>query len=90
MTGNGYSLVGGFWSLYAVQTPGAPLLTITRSGNSVKVSGPYPSTGWTLQQNPNLATTSWSGSSGIANDGTNNFIIVAPPTGNLFFRLKSP
>jgi hypothetical protein len=29
MIGGGYSATGGFWSLYAVQTPGAPLLTIT-------------------------------------------------------------
>ena len=29
MTGNGYSLVGGYWAMFAVQTPGAPLLTIT-------------------------------------------------------------
>jgi hypothetical protein len=29
MTGGNYSLTGGFWALYALQTPGAPLLTIT-------------------------------------------------------------
>ena len=29
MTGGNYSLTGGFWALYAVQTPGAPLLKIT-------------------------------------------------------------
>src|ERR1700679_2210350 len=34
MTGGNYSLTGGFWALYAVQVPGAPVLTITRSGNS--------------------------------------------------------
>src|ERR1039458_10774684 len=28
MTSGSYSLTGGFWSLYAVQTPGAPALTI--------------------------------------------------------------
>jgi hypothetical protein len=91
MTGGSYSLTGGFWSLISVvQTPGAPLLTITHSGNNVIVSWPYPSTGWTLHQNPNLATTSWSPSSGIANDGTNNFITITSPTGNLFFRLSNP
>jgi len=88
MSGGNYSLTGGFWSLYAVQTPGAPFLTITHSANSVKVSWPYPSTGWTLQQNPSLTTTNWSASSGVANDSTNNFVIVLPSAGNLFFRLK--
>src|ERR1039458_5110991 len=33
MTGGAYSLTGGFWALYAVQTPGAPLLTITYAAN---------------------------------------------------------
>src|ERR1017187_4895147 len=28
ISGGNYSLTGGFWALYAVQTPGAPLLTI--------------------------------------------------------------
>ena len=66
-----------------------PILTITRSGNSVIVSWPYPSTGWTLQQNSNLTTSSWSTSSGVSNNGTNNFIIITSPTGNLFFRLTT-
>src|ERR1017187_3908814 len=38
MSGGQYSVTGGFWALYAVQTPGAPALTITHSGNGVKVS----------------------------------------------------
>ncbi len=88
MTGGNYSLAGGFWALYAVQTPGAPILTITRSGSGVKVLWPYPSTGWTLQQNDSLTTTSWSTGGGVSNDGTNNFILVSPPAGNFFFRLK--
>src|SRR5277367_3172042 len=47
MTGGNYTLTGGFWSLISVvQTPGAPVLTITHSGNTVKVLWPYPSTGW--------------------------------------------
>ena len=90
MTGGDFSLSGGFWSLFAVQTPGAPFLTIARSGSGVKVSWPYPSAGWSLQQNPGLTTTNWSVSSGVTNDGRNNFLIVSPPTGNRFYRLKSP
>jgi len=91
MSGGSYSVVGGFWGIVsAVQTPGAPLLAITHSGSTVKVSWPYPSTGWTLQQNPNLTAVGWSASGGVSNDGTNNFIIVTPPVGNLFFRLKNP
>ena len=92
MTGGNYSLTGGFWSLVSVvQTAGAPPLTITHSGNSVKVSWPYPSTGWTLQQNSNLAVPGgWTASGGISNDGVNNYITITSPAGNLFFRLQHP
>jgi hypothetical protein len=89
-SGGNYTLTGGFWSLISiVQTEGAPALTITHSGNSVRVSWPYPSTGWTLQQNSDLTTANWSTSGGIADDGTNNFITITPPAGKLFFRLKN-
>jgi len=89
MTGGNYAVTGGFWILIAVvQTPGAPLLTITHSGNSVTVSWPSPSTGWTLQQNSDLATSNWSTSSGISDNGTIKSITITSPTGNLFFRLK--
>ena len=92
LSGGNYSLTGGFWSLISVvQTLGAPPLTITHSGNSVTVSWPYPSTGWTLQQNPNLAVPGgWTASGGISNDGVNNYITINSPTGNLFFRLSKP
>ena len=89
-SGGNYTLTGGFWSsIAAVQTAGAPTLNITQIGNSVKVSWPYPSTGWALQQNSDLATANWSASSGITNDGTNNFITITSPTGKFFFRLKN-
>ena len=38
MTGGNYSLTGGFWALISVvQTPGAPTLYISDSGNTVTV-----------------------------------------------------
>ena len=48
MTNGTYSLTGGFWALpQAVQTEGAPTLTITHTTtNTVAVSWPSPSTGW--------------------------------------------
>jgi hypothetical protein len=85
MTGGGYSLTGGFWSLYAVQTTGAPLLTITQIGNQAVVSWPPSATGWTLQTNANLATQSWGNYLGPV---VNNSVTNAPPKGNVFFRLK--
>jgi hypothetical protein len=74
------------------QSPAAPApspqLAITRSGNSLKISWPYPSTGWTLQQIPDLSTTNWTPSGGISNDGTNNFITITPAAGDLLFHLS--
>jgi len=85
MSGGGYSVIGGFWSLYAVQTPGAPSLTIAFAGNQAVVSWPSSVTGWTLQTNANLATGAWGDYLGAV---IHNRVTNAPPAGNLFFRLK--
>ena len=85
MTGGRYSVTGGFWSLYAFQSPGAPLLTITNTGNQVVVSWPPSVTGWALQTNNNLATGTWSDYAGTI---VNNNVTNPSPKGNVFFRLK--
>jgi hypothetical protein len=90
MSGGNYTLQGGFWAIQAVQTPGAPLLSITRTTtNTVAVSWPSPSTGWTLQQNTNsISSVNWSNAPGtILDNGTTKTLIVNPPTGNRFYRL---
>jgi hypothetical protein len=43
-----------------------------------------------MQQYSGLTTANWTASGGISNDGVNNFITIASPTGNLFFRLQHP
>jgi uncharacterized delta-60 repeat protein len=59
--------------------------------NAAVISWPYPSTGWNLQQNSNLQTVNWvTPPETISNDGTNNFMVISPPAGNLFFRLSQP
>jgi hypothetical protein len=93
MTGGSYSLTGGFWSLIAVvQTPGAPFLTITHSGNSVVVSWPSPSTGFSLQQNSNLANASgWFSFAGTVSDnGVTKSVTNNSTIGSWFFRLAAP
>ena len=93
MSGGNFTVVGGFWSLIAaVQTPGAPRLTISHSGNSVSVSWPVAPGGFTLQQNGNLANAAgWStyGGTVSTNNGVSS-ITLTPPVGNLFFRLYHP
>jgi hypothetical protein len=87
MTGGNYALTGGFWALYAVQTPGAPLLTITYLANQAIVSWSPSISGWTLQTNSNLATGTWGNFTGTI---INNSLTNSPPKGNLFFRLVNP
>jgi hypothetical protein len=90
MSGGNYTLQGGFWAIQAVQTPGAPLLSIARTTtNTVVVFWPSPSTGWTLQQNTNsISSVNWSNTPGtIQDNGTTKTLIVNPPTGNRFYRL---
>ena len=88
MTGGGYSVTGGFWSLInVVQTPGAPLLAIAYVGNQAIVSCPLSVSGFTLQTNNNLATGIWGNYAGTV---INNSVTNSPPTGPVFFRLKYP
>ena len=90
MTGGNYSLTGGFWSLFAVQTPGAPLLRIfLTTTNTAVVAWPTSAVSFVLQQNTNLVTTNWVN---VTNTpivvGSENHVIVLPPTGNRYYRLS--
>ena len=86
LTGGNYSVTGGFWSLLnVVQTPGAPLLSISYAGNQAVVYWDPAVTGWTLQTNANLATPAWGNYAGSYPD---NRATNSPPKGNVFFRLK--
>ncbi|HKI69301.1 MAG TPA: hypothetical protein VKA67_06920 [Verrucomicrobiae bacterium] len=89
MSGDNYSLTGGFWSLIAtVQTPGAPVLTITHSGSGIIVYWLSSSPSWTLQKNSDLTMTNWTDVGSVTVNGPTNSITVTSPTGNSFFRLK--
>ena len=95
MTGGNYSLTGGFWSLVsAIQTPGAPWLTITRTAtNSVVVSWPLPADGWVLEWTNRTVSVSapWPQALQTVQTNTTQAWIVEPaPTGNRFYRLHKP
>jgi hypothetical protein len=90
MTGGNYSLTGGFWALYALQTPGAPTLFISHSGNSVTVYW-QAVPGWNLQQNNNLASPAgWTASWGVTTLNGTNSLTITPPSGDWYFRLSKP
>jgi hypothetical protein len=86
------SYTGGILDFIILKYNSVPELQIARTGpNTAVVSWPYPSTGYGLQQNVNLNSATWTAApEAVANNGTSNFIIVNPPTGNRFFRLLKP
>ena len=92
MTGGNYSLTGGFWSLYAVQTPGAPALRIfLTTTNTAVVAWAAPSTGWNLKSTPSLAGTNWISVTNLTTVvGSENQVVISPPAGNRYFRLSNP
>lgn len=90
LVGGNYAIDGGYWGIIAaVQTAGAPLLTVTLASPNVLVSWPAPSTGFILQQNFDPGTTNWTtvGQSIQTTNGS-NFVTVPSSVGNKFFRLK--
>jgi len=90
LSGGNYTIDGGFWGIYAaIQTPGAPLLSVAGAGSSVVVSWPAPSTGFNLQQNSNLSTTNWTAVAQSTNTvGGTNSVTIPATAGNLFFPVE--
>ena len=87
MTGGNYSMTGGFWSLYAVPTQGAPTLQMTNAAPGFATIWWTPSTpGFVLQETPSLSPPNWV----LSATGTNNPATV-PATGPArFYRLSKP
>jgi len=87
MSSGSYSVTGGFWAIYAVQTPGAPTLTIAPAGaGQATISWTPASTNWVLQENLNLTTTNWVNSP----SGWTNPIVVPATLPQKFYRLNKP
>jgi hypothetical protein len=91
LSGGGYTVAGGFWGiLSAVQSPGAPLLSIERVGGAVRVFWPKPSAGFVLDQSLTV-TGIWSQVSfPYATNAADVSITVPSPAGNKFYRLRQP
>lgn len=90
LTGGGYSLTGGLLAeIAAVQTPGAPLLTITNSGGNIVLSWAGPATGYVLQQTTAISGGDWTevNLTPVDNGGRRSVTLAVAP-GNRFFRLK--
>ena len=93
MSGGNFTLDGGFWGIVAaVQTPGAPLLRVFRTTtNTVVVAWPDPSTGFSLQQESDLKNPNWGPVTNVPVPVSGEKqVIISPPAGNRFYRLKNP
>jgi hypothetical protein len=95
LSAGNYTLEGGFWhTLAAVQTPGAPLLSLARSNTAVVVSWPKTEPAWQLVFATSLVaagTNTWTLVPPPYPTNLTHFILSEPvPAGNRFYRLRQP
>jgi hypothetical protein len=95
MAGGRFALEGGYWGgVVAIQTEGAPRLSVTPTNGAVVIAWPAPSSGWVLDQTPTLdgASLPWSQVplSQYQTNDTQVFITLQPPVGSGFYRLRKP
>lgn len=96
--GGSFTLTGGFWSqVYAVQTVGAPLLSISLNLelSTVNISWPRPATGFLLEHVLAIdasPVTGWTlvSPATYQTNATDIFITIPSPAGNNFYRLRKP
>jgi len=88
MTHGQFAVTGGFWALpTAVQTEGAPTLTITAVGaGQAQISWTTASTNWVLQERASLTSGDWTNSP----SGFINPIVVPAALPTKFYRLFKP
>lgn len=89
MTNGQYSVTGGFWALpHAVQTDGAPTLTIAKGAPGFANISWTPATGtnWVLQERLSLTSGNWTN----APSGATNPITVPATVPAKFYRLFKP
>jgi hypothetical protein len=75
-----------------VQTNAGLRLNITRGKEDTAVLWwPAPSTGWVLQQRPDIATGSWvNAPATLQQVGANYQVVISAHSGNYFYRLVHP
>ena len=87
MSGGNFSVSGGFWSLFAVQIPGAPTLTIVPAAPGNAAISWTPNTpGFVLQETIGLSSTNWVNSP----SGATNPIVIPATLPGKFYRLFKP
>jgi hypothetical protein len=94
LSGGQYTLSGGFWSIVAaIQTPGAPTLSVVLTNGLVRVSWLLPAPNWVLEQTSTLsgAPPPWTTIAPPYQTNTVHLYLTVPPAqGHTFYRLKKP
>lgn len=93
-----FTLDGGYLSIVAaIQQPGAPELSVRlTTTNSVVVSWPMTWPGWVLTEAPELPAAAWTDvltapiEVAVADDVVVKQVVVTPPVGNRFYKLREP
>jgi hypothetical protein len=92
MTGASYALDGGFWGFVgAIQTIGAPLLSVERLGASVRVFWPASTAGFVLDETTVLGgpPSSWNPvANSYETNATHVSITISAPMGAKYYRLR--
>ena len=92
MTGASYALDGGFWGFVgAIQTVGAPVLSIERIGTSVRVFWPASTAGFVLNEATVLGgpPSSWNPvADTYQTNATQISITISAPMGAKYYRLR--
>jgi hypothetical protein len=92
MTGASYALDGGFWGFVgAIQTVGAPLLSVERIGASVRVFWPSSTAGFVLDEAAVLGgpPSSWNPvGNTYETNATQISITISAPIGAKYYRLR--
>jgi len=90
-TGGPYTLVGGFWGI-AIQTPGAPHLSISNSTSGIVIYWERPATDFVLDATPmliNSAPQPWTQVPfPYQTNATHIYVVVPSPTAEKFYRLR--
>lgn len=92
-SGGNYTLECGFWNVaVALQTPGAPTLSVIRSGGNVTLFWPEDGSSFHLEQSGYVASpASWGATVQSASTNSGTISVTVPATaGYQFFRLKRP
>jgi hypothetical protein len=93
MTGGVYALEGGIYGAFtAVQTPGAPLLSVALlTNNTLRLQWPAAAGGFVLEQAAGLENAAWAAvSNAPVQVGAVWEVMLAPSAGQHFYRLRHP